>query len=94
MRKIRFIATAISAATLLAACGGGDDPVVAPVAPAPEEKRAHDTRVFTADATATTFDAMAAAAGDTVDMGSTRSQRGLLPAVFAASDTGAQPATL
>ena len=78
MRKIRFIATAISAATLLVACGGGDDPVVAPVAPAPEEKRAHDTRVFTADATATTFAAMAAAAGDTVDMGSTSRWAGVL----------------
>lgn len=68
MRKIKFSFAAVSAATLLAACGGGDDPIVAPV---PEETRAQDTRTFTADATATTFDAMAAAAGDAVDMGTT-----------------------
>ena len=74
MRKIRFVATAISAATLLAACGGGDNAVT----PVPEEKRAHDTRVFTADATATTFTAMAAAADDTVDMSTTSRWAGVL----------------
>ena len=72
MRKFKFIVTAVSAATFLAACGGGDD------APVPEEKRAHDTRVFTADATPTTFAAMAAAPGDAVDMGSTSRWAGVL----------------
>ena len=65
----------MSAATFLVACGGGDDPVVAPV---PEEKRAQDSRTFTADATATTFAAMAAAPGDTVDMGTTNRWAGVL----------------
>jgi hypothetical protein len=74
MRRIKFSLAAVSAATLLAACGGGSDPV----APVPEEKRAHDTRVFTADATPTTFAAMAAAAGDTVDMGTTSRWAGVL----------------
>ena len=36
MRKIKFSFAVVSAATLLVACGGGDDPVVAPIAPAPE----------------------------------------------------------
>ncbi len=75
MRKIKLSFAAVSAATLLAACGGGDDPVVAPVA---EEKRAQDTRTFTADATATTFPAMAAAAGDVTDMGTTSRWAGVL----------------
>ena len=75
MRKIKFSFAAVSAATLLAACGGGDDPVVAPV---PEEKRAQDTRTFTADATATTFAAMAAAAGDVTDMSTTSRWAGVL----------------
>ena len=65
----------MSAATLLAACGGGSDPVVAPV---PEEKRAQDSRPFTADAAATTFAAMAAAPGDTVDVGTTSRWAGVL----------------
>ncbi len=63
------VATAVSMAVLLAACGGNDDDEV--VAVVPEETRAHDSRVFTADAVATTFNAMAAAAGDTVDMATT-----------------------
>lgn len=60
-------AAALAVSLLLVACGGSDpDPVVEP-----EETRAHDTRSFTADTTATTFAAMAAATGDTVDMSST-----------------------
>ncbi len=62
-------ATALAVTVLLAACGGNDDET--PVAVVPEETRAQDSRVFTADATATTFDAMAAAAGDVVDMATT-----------------------
>ena len=57
-------AAALAALLPLAACGGGDDP------PAPEETRAHDARSFTAPAD-TTFAAMAAAEGDTVDMSTT-----------------------
>ena len=75
MRKIKFSFAAVSAATFLVACGGGDDRVVAP---APEEKRAQDSRTFTADATATTFAAMAAAAGDVTDMGTTSRWAGVL----------------
>ena len=78
MRKIKFSFAVVSAATLLVACGGGDVPVVAPIAPAPEEKRAQDTRAFTADATATTFAAMAAAAGDVTDMSTTSRWAGVL----------------
>ncbi len=59
--------TAALLATLLplAACGGGDDDP-----PAPEETRAHDSRSFTTTAE-TTFAAMAAAEGDTVDVSTT-----------------------
>jgi len=69
----RLATLAIASATLLAACGGDStDPVV------PEETRAHDTRSFTADATATTFTAMAAAAGDVTDMTTTSRWAGVL----------------
>lgn len=61
-------------AVLLAACGGSDDD-----APPPEEGRAQDTRSFTpADPAATTFPAMAAAPGDTVDMATTSRWAGVL----------------
>ena len=50
----RLTALALASTAFLAACGGGDD------TPVPEETRAQDTRTFTADATATTFTAMAA----------------------------------
>ena len=59
---------------LLAACGGGggdDDPL-------PEEVRPQDSRNFTADATDTTFAAMTAQAGDTVDMSTTSRYAGVL----------------
>ena len=69
-------ALALATFTLLAACGGGDDPAPAPV---PEETRPQDSRTFTpANPTATTFAAMAAAAGDTVDMSTTSRWAGVL----------------
>ena len=67
------IAATAAATLLLSACGGSDDP-----APEPEEARAQDSRSFTADATVTTFAAMAAAPGDTVDMASTSRYAGVL----------------
>ena len=64
--------TSLVAATLLAACGGSDDDSPAPPPPpVAEETRPHDARVFTADATATTFDALAPAAGDSADFSTT-----------------------
>ncbi len=62
-------------ALLLSACGGGDDDAAPP---APEDTRPQDSRSFTADATVTTFAAMAAAAGDTVDMATTSRYAGVL----------------
>lgn len=57
----------------LVGCGGNSE---AP--PVPEETRAHDARVFTADATATTFAAMAAAPSDVTDMSTTSRWAGVL----------------
>jgi hypothetical protein len=69
----RPTALAIACLTLLAACGGSDDAV------APEETRAQDSRTFTpANPSATTFAAMAAAAGDTVDVSTTSRWAGVL----------------
>jgi hypothetical protein len=69
----RFSAVAIASLALLSACGGGDD------GPSPEEARAQDTRTFTpADPNATTFAAMTAQAGDTVDMSTTSRWAGVL----------------
>ena len=66
----------LTSAAVLTACGGGTDPVVPVV---PEETRAQDSRTFApAEATATTFAAMAAAAGDGVDMASTSRWAGVL----------------
>jgi hypothetical protein len=70
-------AAAVAATLMLVACGGSDDEVVV-VPVEPEETREQDARTFTADATATTFDAMAAAAADLVDMGSTSRWAGVL----------------
>ena len=69
---------ALAGLTLLAACGGGgDDPVPPP--PPPEETRPQDARTFTpANPTLTTFAAMAAAAGDTVDVSTTSRWAGVL----------------
>ena len=72
-QRLAQTAIALAAVSLIVACGGSDDP-----APIPEETRAQDTRTFTADATATTFDAMAAAAGDVTVMSSTSRWAGVL----------------
>ena len=69
----RLTGIALASAAFLAACGGTDDPV-----PAPEETRLQDSRSFTADATVTTFTAMAAAAGDVTDMSTTSRWAGVL----------------
>ncbi|MGE0497658.1 MAG: alpha/beta hydrolase [Ramlibacter sp.] len=71
----RLHLTLIAGAALLASCGGGGD---APVVVVPEETRLQDSRTFTADATATTFAAMAAAAGDVTDMATTSRWAGVL----------------
>ncbi len=70
---LRLVALAATSA-LLVACGGSDDPAPAPV---PEETRPQDSRTFTA-AAATTFTAMAADAGDVVDMSTTSRWAGIL----------------
>jgi hypothetical protein len=66
----------ISTAALLAACGGGSDPVV------PEEARAQDSRnafaVSAADAVATTFAPMSTQATDVVDVSTTSRWAGVL----------------
>lgn len=69
-------AIALAAGALLAACGGDDDDNNAVVVP--EETRPQDSRSFTADATATTFAAMAPATGDVVDMSTTNRWAGVL----------------
>ena len=67
-RKTPWRLSALAAAALLSACGGSSDPEVVVV---PEPARPQDSRSFTADATITTFAAMAADASDTVVMSST-----------------------
>ena len=68
-----LLALVLAGSALLASCGGGGDP------PAPEETRAHDSRVFTPSAAATTaFAPMAAAPGDVVDMSTTSRWFGVL----------------
>ena len=71
MKKLSFKLAALGIAALLASCGGSD-------APAPEETRVQDSRSFTADPTATTFAAMAAAAGDVTNMATTSRWAGVL----------------
>lgn len=72
LRWNRWKYLGLLAATGLAACGGGDGD-------APEETRAQDSRSFApANPSATTFDALAAAAGDTVDNASTSRWAGVL----------------
>ena len=76
---LRLSALALALSGALAACssGGSDDDAV--VAPPPEETRVQDERSFTpAEATATTFAAMAAATGDTVDVTDTDRWAGVL----------------
>jgi hypothetical protein len=71
--------TALAACLMLFACGGAnDDTVAVPVMQEPEETRAHDSRVFTADASAAAFTAMAPALGDLVDMSTTSRWSGVL----------------
>lgn len=67
-------AVALAASLFVVACGNNDDEAVI----APEETRAHDSRSFTADATVTTFAAMAAAPTDTVDVATTSRWAGVL----------------
>lgn len=70
---LRLTALALASTAFLVACGGSDDP------PAPEETRAQDTRTFSpAEPTATTFTAMAAAAGDVTIMSETSRWAGVL----------------
>ena len=64
-------------ALLLTACGGGSDDVATTPPVVPEPARPQDSRAFTA-AAATTFDAMAADAGDTVAMSTTSRYAGVL----------------
>ncbi len=64
---------ALAASLMLVACGGGDGD------PAPEETRDQDARAFApADPTATTFGALAPAAGDSVDVTATDRWAGVL----------------
>ncbi|NDG41868.1 MAG: alpha/beta hydrolase [Betaproteobacteria bacterium] len=58
MKKLSFKLAALGLASLLASCGGGD------IAPAPEETRLQDSRVFTADAAQAAFTAMASGTAD------------------------------
>ncbi len=71
---LRLSALALTAAALLAACGGDDTPTVVVE---PEEVRPQDSRAHTTTA-ATTFDAMAAAAGDVTVMSTTSRWAGVL----------------
>lgn len=76
--RAALLAVALATTALLAACGGGGDGDTAPP-PVAEDARPHDARTFTpADAAATTFAAMPAAAGDTVDMSTTSRWAGVL----------------
>ncbi len=67
-----FRIAALTSSIGLVACGGGTSTPVA------EETRAQDSRTFTADATATTFAAMAAAPGDVTAMSTTSRWAGVL----------------
>ena len=58
MKKLSFKLAALGLASLLASCGGGD------IAPAPEETRLQDSRVFSADAAQAAFTAMASGTAD------------------------------
>ncbi len=70
----------LALAALLAACGGSDDGGYAsePQLPVAEETREHDARVFTADVTATTFDALTPAAGDATNVANTSRWAGVI----------------
>jgi pimeloyl-ACP methyl ester carboxylesterase len=74
MHLTRATTMALAVSLTLAACGGGDDDNT------PEETRLQDSRTsfVPANPTATTFAAMAAAAGDTVDNATTSRWAGVL----------------
>jgi hypothetical protein len=77
--RARPFAFALLATAALTACGGGGDGPSTPP-PAPEETRAQDARksFVPAEPNATTFAALALAAGDTVDPASTSRWAGVL----------------
>jgi pimeloyl-ACP methyl ester carboxylesterase len=77
--RARPVLLALVATAALAACGGGGDGGSSPP-PAPEETRVQDSRksYVPAEPTATTFPALAAAAGDTVAPSSTSRWAGVL----------------
>jgi pimeloyl-ACP methyl ester carboxylesterase len=66
--------TALVCCLFIASCGSGSS---TPAVKAPEEARPHDTRTFTTTP-ATTFDAMAVAAGDVTDVTTTSRWAGVL----------------
>ncbi|MDB5877156.1 MAG: alpha/beta hydrolase [Variovorax sp.] len=71
---------AVAASLTLVACGGGGSDNPTPTPPVPEETRVQDSRTSFAPATppATTFAAMAAANGDTVDVSTTSRWAGVI----------------
>jgi hypothetical protein len=79
MSRYQRFALSFTAISALLACGGGTSTPPAPPA-VPEETRAQDSRnsFVPADPTAKTFDAMAAAPGDAVDMASSSRWAGVL----------------
>ena len=77
--RLKSSALAVAVSTLLVACGSGSDGDTASTPNRPVETRAQDSRTFTpAEASATTFAAMAADAGDVVDMSTTSRWAGVL----------------
>jgi hypothetical protein len=79
LSRYQRFALSFTAVSALLACGGGTTTPPAPPA-VPEETRAQDSRnsFVPADPTAKTFDAMAAVAGEAVDMASTSRWAGVL----------------
>lgn len=73
----RLTLALLGAAAVLAACGGSADDGY-PTEPVAEETREHDSRTFTADVSATSFDALTAAAGDQTNVTNTSRWAGVL----------------